>query len=120
MMNATQVPQIVLDWIAQHPYQTAFHVVNGVVLFTPAAITVPFFSALGFSAVGPAASSTASGVMGYFGVVPAGGVFATLQSAAMGGYGASVAAGAAQAGAVASSAAAWAFGWAGKNASSGA
>jgi hypothetical protein len=45
--------------------------------------------------------------MSYFGVVPAGGVIATLQSAAMGGYGASVAAGAAQAGAVASSAAAW-------------
>jgi hypothetical protein len=48
--------------------------------------------------------------MSYFGFVPAGGIYATLQSAAMGGYGASVAAGAAQAGAVASSAAAWVFG----------
>jgi hypothetical protein len=41
--------------------------------------------------------------MGYFGVVPAGGIYATVQSAAMGGYGASIAAGSAQAGAVASS-----------------
>jgi len=55
--------------------------------------------------------------MGYFGLVPAGGLYATLQSAAMGGYGASVAAGAAQAGAVASSAAAWVFGRAAGNAS---
>jgi hypothetical protein len=43
--------------------------------------------------------------MGYFGAVPAGSIYATVQSAAMGGYGASVAAGAAQVGAVASSAA---------------
>jgi hypothetical protein len=49
--------------------------------------------------------------MSYFGFVPANGVYATLQSAAMGGYGAGIAAGAAQAGAVASSAAAWVWGW---------
>jgi hypothetical protein len=48
--------------------------------------------------------------MSYFGVVPASGIYATVQSAAMGGYGASVAAGAAQAGAVASSVAAWVLG----------
>jgi hypothetical protein len=45
--------------------------------------------------------------MAYFGIVPASGLYATMQSAAMGGYGASIAAGATQAGAVASSAAAW-------------
>jgi hypothetical protein len=45
--------------------------------------------------------------------VPAGGIYATVQSAAIGGYRASVAASAAQAGAVASSAAAWVFGRAG-------
>ena len=48
--------------------------------------------------------------MSYFSFVPAGGLYATAQSAAMGGYGASMAAGAAQAGAVVSSAAAWLFG----------
>jgi hypothetical protein len=48
--------------------------------------------------------------MSYFAFVPAGGIYATFQSAAMAGYGAGVAAGAAQAGAVASSAAAWMLG----------
>ncbi|KAF2995995.1 hypothetical protein E8E13_000584 [Curvularia kusanoi] len=106
-MNATQA---VLDWIAAHPYQTAFHVVNGVIICTPAAATVPFLSALGFGATGPVAGSTAASVMSYFSFVPAGGIFATAQSAAMGGYGASLAAGAAQAGAALSSIAAWLLG----------
>jgi hypothetical protein len=51
-MNATQ---LLIDWIAEHPYQTFFQVVNGVVLLTPAAATVPLFSALGLSAGGPVA-----------------------------------------------------------------
>ncbi|KAJ4986142.1 hypothetical protein SVAN01_08406 [Stagonosporopsis vannaccii] len=103
-MNATQA---VLDWIAAHPYQTAFHVVNGVIICTPAAATVPFLSAMGFSSAGPVVGSTAASIMSYFSFVPAGGVFATAQSAAMGGYGASIAAGAAQAGAALTSTAAW-------------
>jgi hypothetical protein len=48
--------------------------------------------------------------MSFFGYVPAGGIYATAQSAAMGGYGASVVAGVAQAGAMVSSGAAWLFG----------
>ncbi|KAH3911954.1 hypothetical protein HBI56_174210 [Parastagonospora nodorum] len=60
--------------------------------------------------------TVASGVMGYFAFVPASGLYATLQSASMGGYGASFAAGAAQVGAVASSAVAWAVGLASVNA----
>ena len=48
--------------------------------------------------------------MSWFGHVPANGVFAVAQSAAMGGSGASVAAGAAQAGAVVSSGVAWFLG----------
>lgn len=51
--------------------------------------------------------SAAASIMSWFSFVPAGGLYATAQSAAMGGYGASVAAGAAQAGAVVSSMAAW-------------
>lgn len=54
-MNSTQA---VLDWITAHPYQTAFHVVNGVIICTPAAATVPFLAALGFTAAGPAAGSS--------------------------------------------------------------
>lgn len=53
-MNATQA---VLDWITAHPYQTAFHVVNGVIMCTPAAATVPFLSALGYGASGPIAGT---------------------------------------------------------------
>ncbi|KAF1935234.1 hypothetical protein EJ02DRAFT_460561 [Clathrospora elynae] len=110
-MNATAAAaQPLLDWISAHPYQTFFHVVNGVVLLTPAAATVPFFSALGLSAGGPIAGSTAATIMSYFGYVPAAGIYATAQSAAMGGYGVSVAAGAAQAGALVSSAATWLWG----------
>ncbi|KAJ4319178.1 hypothetical protein N0V94_004051 [Neodidymelliopsis sp. IMI 364377] len=106
-MNATQA---VLDWISAHPYQTAFHVVNGVIMCTPAAATVPFLSAMGFGASGPVAGSAATGIMSYFATVPAGGIVATMQSAAMGGYGASAAAGAAQAGAALSSFGAWVLG----------
>jgi hypothetical protein len=55
-MNFTiPISKAILDWITEHPYQTAFHVVNGVVLCTPAALTVPVFSALGFSSIGPVA-----------------------------------------------------------------
>jgi hypothetical protein len=52
-MNNTSATQQLLDWIAAHPYQTFFHVVNGVIILTPAAATVPLFSALGLSAGGP-------------------------------------------------------------------
>jgi hypothetical protein len=55
--------------------------------------------------------SAASGVMSWFSFVPAGGLYATAQSAAMGGYGASVAAGTAQAGAMFTSSATAVSGW---------
>lgn len=48
--------------------------------------------------------------MSWFGYVPANGLYAIGQSAAMGGYGAGLAAGAAQAGAIVSSAVAWFLG----------
>jgi hypothetical protein len=47
----------VTTWVTNHPYQTAMHIANGVILCTPAAVTVPIFSALGFSAAGPAAGN---------------------------------------------------------------
>jgi len=49
------IASAVTAWVAVHPYQTALHVVNGVILLTPAAVTAPIFSALGFTASGPAA-----------------------------------------------------------------
>jgi len=48
--------------------------------------------------------------MSWFSTVPAGGLYAIAQSAAMGGYGASIAAGTAQTGAVLSSVTAWIWG----------
>ncbi|ORX98939.1 hypothetical protein BCR34DRAFT_606759 [Clohesyomyces aquaticus] len=98
-----ELPFIVKEWIVAHPYQTAFQVVNGVVFFTPAVATVPIFGALGFWATGPAPGMAASGWMSWLGTVAPGSLYATMQSAAMGGYGASIVAGTTQAGAVASS-----------------
>jgi hypothetical protein len=59
IMNATQA---VLDWITAHPYQTAFHIVNGVIICTPAAAAVPFLSALGYGATGPIAGMFGSSI----------------------------------------------------------
>ncbi|KAK0620138.1 hypothetical protein B0T14DRAFT_520659 [Immersiella caudata] len=64
------------------------------VVAAPAVLTAPVLSAVGFTSLGPAAGSIAAGVQGASTV--AGGLFATLQSAAMGGYGAAAVAGAAQ------------------------
>lgn len=57
-MNATQT---VLDWIAAHPYQTAFQVVNGIIICTPAAATVPVLAALGLGTIGPISGKAVSG-----------------------------------------------------------
>jgi hypothetical protein len=51
------LPLLVKEWITAHPYQTALHVVNGVVFFTPAAATVPILASLGFTSAGPAAGT---------------------------------------------------------------
>ncbi|PVH90943.1 hypothetical protein DM02DRAFT_606990 [Periconia macrospinosa] len=102
-ISYTNLPMIVKDRIIEHPYQTTFHIVNGVVLIMPAAATVPILNMLSFTALGPAGGTAASSAMAWLGSVAPGGLHATMQSAAMGEYGASVAAGAAQAGAVASS-----------------
>jgi hypothetical protein len=53
-MNSTlSLLAAVPTWITEHPYQSAFHAFNGIILCTPAAVTVPIFSALGFGAAGP-------------------------------------------------------------------
>jgi hypothetical protein len=57
MNVAVPAAQAVKEWVTEHPYQTAMHVANGVILCTPAAVTVPIFSALGFTAAGPAAGT---------------------------------------------------------------
>ncbi|EUC38320.1 hypothetical protein COCVIDRAFT_86794 [Bipolaris victoriae FI3] len=99
-----------LNLICAHPYQTIVHAANGAILLEPRIFTVPTLWALGFEQRGPRRGSLAASTMSYFGYVPAGGVYALAQSAAMGGYGAGLAAGAAQAGAVVSSGLTWFMG----------
>ncbi|OBT67307.1 hypothetical protein VE03_02749 [Pseudogymnoascus sp. 23342-1-I1] len=94
--DITTVPSVVLDWIAAHPGQTALLVVNGVLIFTPAALTGPLLASLGFGASGPLAGSAAASLQSMLGSVGARGVFAYLQSAAMGGYGVAAVNGVAQ------------------------
>ena len=43
------------DYIKAHPYQSAFHVVNGIVYFYPGVAWVPLVRLLGFSPNGPIA-----------------------------------------------------------------
>ena len=51
------LPTDVTDWIIAHPYQTAFHVVGGVVFFAPGLVSTPLLGALGWTSVGPRAGT---------------------------------------------------------------
>ncbi|KAB8297916.1 hypothetical protein EYC80_001699 [Monilinia laxa] len=75
------------NWIQEHPYQTAFYVVNGIVFFAPATSSGPVLWALGFTSKGPRTASFASMLQSKFGVVGAKSLFAYVQSANMEGYG---------------------------------
>ena len=54
---------------------------------------------IGFGAAGPVAGSIAAGIQAGIGNVAAGSLFATLQSAAMGGFGVAIVSGTVEAGA---------------------
>ncbi|KAF2091847.1 hypothetical protein K490DRAFT_20123, partial [Saccharata proteae CBS 121410] len=88
-------PKKVLDWMKQHPYETACIILSTIILINPA-VLAPFLSALGFTATGPAAGSLAAAIQSIMGSVQAGSLFAILQSAGMGGGGLFIVAGAAQ------------------------
>jgi hypothetical protein len=53
--SVRDVPAILLRWITAHPGQSALLVANGVLTFTPAALTAPLLAAMGFGASGPIA-----------------------------------------------------------------
>lgn len=53
--SVTDVPAVVFEWITAHPGQTVLLVVNGVVIFTPAALTGPLIASMGWGASGPVA-----------------------------------------------------------------
>jgi len=74
--------QKVANYVSNHPAWTA----AVAVAFVPGLVVTPALGVLGFSAAGPVAGSIAAGWQAmYGGMVPAGGLFAILQSAAMGG-----------------------------------
>ncbi|KAL5083293.1 hypothetical protein Trisim1_001802 [Trichoderma cf. simile WF8] len=106
---ATQDTGVVAGTITQlrktaweNPLLTAATVVTGtglLVVAAPAIVTAPIISlagAAGFTSGGIAATSAATTVHASIGNVAAGSIFATLQSAAAGGYGVGVLTGAAQ------------------------
>ncbi|KAF2030799.1 hypothetical protein EK21DRAFT_64777 [Setomelanomma holmii] len=104
-MSQTSALKALQTWFRANPGQTVFHVVNGAIFLAPALITVPALAGLGLRMEGPVSGMAAPAIMSWLGCVKAGGVFATMQSAAMGGYGTAAVAGASQAGAAMSSAA---------------
>ncbi|KAF1994190.1 hypothetical protein P154DRAFT_624927 [Amniculicola lignicola CBS 123094] len=79
--------------IKSNPRQAAFYAICSVVIALPAAATTPAFMALGLGAKGPVAGLSFAKVMSSWGFLKAGGFWATIQSAAMGGYGVGVVAG---------------------------
>ncbi|KZM28362.1 uncharacterized protein EKO05_0005186 [Ascochyta rabiei] len=73
-----------LEWVKAHPWETAA-IINPLILL---ACTPFILGAVGFTSSGIAAGSIAAGIHAGIGSVAAGSAFATLTSAAMGGYGA--------------------------------
>ncbi|KAF7903458.1 uncharacterized protein EAF01_006507 [Botrytis porri] len=111
-MKWEDLPDNIKDWIKAHPYQTAFHVVSGVVFFAPAAASGPVLYLLGFGSMGPRAASFATFWHSKIGVVVAKSGFSFMQSAGMGGYAAAAVNTAVQASAAVSSLGAGFWGWA--------
>ena len=53
--SITNVPAVVHRWIAANPGQTALLITNGILIFTPAALTGLLLATMGFGASGPVA-----------------------------------------------------------------
>ncbi|TAQ86342.1 hypothetical protein B7494_g5308 [Chlorociboria aeruginascens] len=87
-MRWDQAPTALRAWIEAHPYQTAFLVMNGVIVLAPGVLSAPVLAALGWGGAGVRAGSFAAGLQSTIGNVGARSAFAYVQSAAMGGYGA--------------------------------
>ncbi|OAL48239.1 hypothetical protein IQ07DRAFT_93523 [Pyrenochaeta sp. DS3sAY3a] len=72
-------------WIAAHRLQTAFHVAMGGVVLRPDVVSALMLDLPGFGKLGIRKDSIASRSMSSSGSVPAGGIYATMQSVGMGG-----------------------------------
>ncbi len=54
-VSITNVPAVVHRWITANPGQSALLITNGILIFTPAALTGPLLATMGFGASGPVA-----------------------------------------------------------------
>ncbi|KAI1471123.1 uncharacterized protein F4812DRAFT_167008 [Daldinia caldariorum] len=86
------------SWIQENPGRAAVCAAGGVAVAAPALVAGPALAVAGFGANGIVGGSIAAGVQSGIGNVVAGGLFATLQSAAMAGYGAAAVNGVVQVG----------------------
>ncbi|KAF7551606.1 hypothetical protein G7046_g7677 [Stylonectria norvegica] len=100
-IDLRQVGEQAAQWITENPEAAIAIGAYAAVMFAPALISSPALGVVGFGADGIAAGSAAAGIQSGIGNVIAPSVFATLQSAAMGGYGVAVVHGAIQLGATA-------------------
>jgi len=57
-VSITNVPTVVHEWITANPGQTALLITNGILVFTPAALTGPLLATMGFGASGPIAGES--------------------------------------------------------------
>ena len=59
-INYAELPNEVKTWITEHPYQTTFHIANGIVFFYPGLVTGPVLWSLGWTSTGPRAGKQTS------------------------------------------------------------
>ena len=52
-INYADLPEEIKTWIIKYPYQTTFHIVNGVVFFYPNLVMGPVLWSLGWTWRGP-------------------------------------------------------------------
>ena len=51
-VSITNVPTVIHRWITANPGQSALLITNGILIFTPAALTGPLLATMGFGASG--------------------------------------------------------------------
>ena len=52
----SDLPGNVKEWIKEHPYQTAFYIVNGIAFIAPGLVATPLLGLMGFGSLGPRAA----------------------------------------------------------------
>ncbi|TGJ86713.1 hypothetical protein E0Z10_g2023 [Xylaria hypoxylon] len=75
------------EWAVANPGKTAAFGAGAALIAVPMVVAAPVLGAIGFGANGIIAGSAAAGIQSGIGSVVAPSIFATLQSAAAGGYG---------------------------------